>query len=82
MLPELKFTRSFMWQYDPHEVISKMRTRFKTAPYEHYSVLEIERYANQTEWLENTLVDKDSTIIDVENALYDIEQQIYLSEFL
>lgn len=63
-----------MWQYDPHGVITKMRTRVKLAPYAHYSVPEIERYANQTEWLENTLVDKDSTIVDVENALYDIEQ--------
>jgi len=51
-----------------------MRTKVKLAPYAHYSVLEVERYANQTEWLENTLFDNDSTIIDVENDLYDIEQ--------
>jgi len=74
MLKELKFAMIFMWQYDPHGVITKMRERVKLAPYVHYSGLGIERYAKQTKWLENTLVDKDSTTIDVEKTLYDIEQ--------
>lgn len=71
-----------MWQYDPQGVIKKMRTMVKLAHCAHYSLLEIERYANQAEWLENTLIDKASTIVDVENDLYDIEQQIDVSKFL
>ena len=39
------------------------------------SQLEIEKYSNQSEWLENTL-------IDVENNLIDMEKQIDTSSFL
>jgi len=39
-------------------------------------------YSNQSEWLENTLIDKDSTKVDVENILFDLERQLDESSFL
>lgn len=41
----------------------------------HESKPDIERYSNQSEWLENTL-------IDVENTILDVETQIDTSSFL
>ena len=44
------------------------------APYIHHQIPEIEKYENQLEWVENTLVDRDSTKVVVENALIDLEK--------
>ena len=50
--------------------------------YIHHPIPEIERYANQYEWLEKTLIDRDSTKVDVENTLFDLERQLDESSFL
>ena len=63
-----------MWKYDPHGVINKLRLKFKLAPFIHHHRLDIERFSNQSEWLENTLIDMDSTLVDVENTLIDVEK--------
>lgn len=46
-----------MWQYDPNVVIKKLRLKFKLIPFMHESKPDIEKYANQSDWLENTLID-------------------------
>jgi len=71
-----------MWRYEPQGFMSKIRQKVKLGPYIHHHIPEIERYANQSEWLENTLVDRDSTKVDVENTLIDIERQRDEKSFL
>ena len=51
----MKFKLSFTWSYDPWGIISKLRVENKTNPYVHTSRLEIEKYVNQSKWVENTL---------------------------
>lgn len=70
----MKFQRSFIWRYDNLEFITKKRKKVKLGPFIHHPILEIEGYANQIEWVENTLVDRDNTRVDVENALIDLEK--------
>ena len=53
----MKFSSSFKWQYDPLGVIKKLRLKFKLIPFMHESRVDIEKYANQSEWLEDTLID-------------------------
>ena len=53
----MKFSDSFKWQYDPLGVINKLRLKFNLSPFMHDSKLDIETFANQLEWLENTLMD-------------------------
>ena len=73
-LQRMKFQRSFVWRYDPLEFITKKRKKVKLGPFIHHPIPEIEAFANQTEWVENTLVDSDNTRVDVENALIDLEK--------
>jgi len=53
----MNFSNIFKWQYDPLGVINKLRLKFKLSPFMHEFKAEIEKYANQSEWLENTLMD-------------------------
>jgi len=71
-----------MWQYDPHGIINKLRIKFKLGPFIHHPRPDIERFANQSEWLENTLIEMDNTVVDVENTLNDLEKYIDTSSFL
>lgn len=75
MLQQMKLSKKFMWQYDPHGVINKLRLKVKLGPYIHHPRPEIEQFANQSKWLENTLIDIDITVMDVENTLIDLEKQ-------
>jgi hypothetical protein len=62
MLREMKFLTSFTWHYDPCGIISEMREKNKNVPYAHEPKPEIERFANQTEWEPDTLVDVEPTV--------------------
>jgi hypothetical protein len=53
----MKFHVSFIWHYDPCGIISEMRVKNKNVPYVHTPKPEIEKFANQTEWESNTLVE-------------------------
>ena len=64
------------------EFITKKRQKVKLGPFIHHPIPELEAYANQTEWVEGTLVDQDSTRVDVENALIDLEKQLDDISFL
>jgi hypothetical protein len=52
----MKFFLSFPWHYDPHGIISEMRVKNKNILYVHVSKPEIEKFANQTVWVPDTLV--------------------------
>ena len=45
-----------MWYYDPLGVISKLRVKCKLTPYVQEKKPDIEKYSNQSKWLENTLI--------------------------
>ena len=48
---------SFPWNYDPQGILSKLRVKCKLTPFIHESKPEIEKFANQIEWVENTLTE-------------------------
>ena len=54
---EFKFSPSFLWYYDPLCVIRKIKVKRKFTPYIHEKKSEIEKFSNQSEWLEKTLVE-------------------------
>ena len=58
-LSEYKFSKKFLWYYDPYGIIKKMRVKCKLTPYIHEKKPKIEKFSNQSEWLENTLVEDD-----------------------
>jgi hypothetical protein len=62
MLKEMKFFLSFPWHYDPCEIISEMRVRNKNIPYVHEFKPEIEKFANQTVWVPDTLVEMEQQV--------------------
>jgi hypothetical protein len=57
MLREMKFSMSFPWCYDPCGIILEMRVKNKNIPYVHEARPEVEKFANQTMWEPNTLVE-------------------------
>ena len=65
ILQQMNFNNSFMWQYERNGVINKLRLKFKLIPFIHEPRLDIERYDNQSEWLENNLIDVEKTLIDL-----------------
>jgi len=56
-LLEYRFAESFSWNYDPQGILSKMRVEYKLTPYIHEKNPEIEKYVNQTKWVEKTLIE-------------------------
>ena len=56
-LLEFKFEQSFLWNYDPQGILSKLRVKCKLTPFIHESKPEIEKFSNQIEWVENTLTE-------------------------
>ena len=57
LLKEMKFFMSFTWHYNPCRIISEMRIKNKNISYVHESRPEVEKFANQTGWEPNTLVE-------------------------
>jgi len=53
----MNFKKSFPWHYDPCGVIAEIGLRNKISPYAYVPKPEIEKFMNQTEWEENTLID-------------------------
>jgi hypothetical protein len=62
MLKEMKFFMSFPWHYDPCRIISEMWVKNKNIPYVHESKLEIEKFANQTVWVPDTLIEVEQQV--------------------
>ena len=82
ILQRLNLKQSFIWRYDPLDFICNRRQKNKIAPYIHHRIPEIEKYANQLEWVENTLEDRDSIEVAMENTLIDLEKQLDEGSFL
>jgi hypothetical protein len=57
LLKPMNFTRSFTWNYDPFGVISKLGVKQKRTPYAHVHKHKVEKYMNQIDWKENTLLE-------------------------
>jgi hypothetical protein len=68
MLREMKFFLSFPWHYDSCGIISEMRVRNKNILYVHESRPEIKKFANQTVWVPDTLVEMEQQV--------EVEQQV------
>ena len=75
-LQRLKLKQCFIWRYSPFDFIYNRRQKNKLSPYIHHRIPEIGKYANQLEWVENTLVDRDNIEVDVESALFDLERRL------
>jgi hypothetical protein len=71
MLKEMKFFMNFTWHYDPCGIILEMRVKNKNVSYAHESKLEIEKFANQTVWVPDTLMDVEQQV--------EVEQQVPLT---
>lgn len=65
----MKFSLSFTWSYDPYGIILKLIVENKITPYIHTSRPEIEKYANQLEWTENTLQEAEEQLFST-SSLY------------
>ena len=57
------------------EFITKKRQKVNLGPFMHHPIPKIEAYANQTKWVEGTLVDQDISRVDIENTPIDLERQ-------
>jgi hypothetical protein len=57
LLREMKFFTSFPWHYNPCGIISEMRVKNKNILYVHEARPKVEKFANQTVWEPNTLVE-------------------------
>jgi hypothetical protein len=55
LLKEMKFSTSFLWQYDSCGITTEMMSKNKSSPYVHEPKPEIEKFMNQIEWGVNTL---------------------------
>ena len=58
LLKQMNVTQSFIWNYNPFGVISKLRVKQKSTPYAYVHNPEVEKYMNQTDWQENTLLER------------------------
>ena len=67
ILKEMKFSLSFTWSYDPWGIIYKLRVEKLTTPYIHTSRPEIEKYANQSKWAENSLQEAKEQLFSTSN---------------
>jgi len=71
-----------MWTYDAYNFICNRRQKNKLSPYIHHRIFEIEQYANQSKWVEGTLIDHDSTKVVVDNVLMDLDKRIDEDSFV
>lgn len=54
-----RLKRRFWWvPYDPYGFINARRIKYRLASYEHCRIPDIEKYVNQDDWLEGTLVEE------------------------
>jgi len=58
ILRNFNLQTSFLWSpYDPNHFISLRRVRYRFDSYDHLKIPHVEKYANQLEWKEGTLVE-------------------------
>jgi len=71
----LKLKKSFWWvPYDPNSFISDRMVRNKLGAYMHHRIPEIEKFSNQDEWVEGTLIEELIEQENMEKAMKDLEK--------
>ena len=78
----MRLKQSFIWNYDPLDFICNRRQKNKLCPYIHHRIPEIEQYANQSEWVEGTLIGQDSTKVVLDNVLMDLNRRLDEDSFV
>lgn len=63
LLKSMNLQPSFTLSYDPFGVISALRFQLKATPYNHTPKLELEKFMNQEQWSEGTLLEADEQVI-------------------
>lgn len=63
ILKHMGFQPSFIWSYDPFNIISDLRVGIKTIPYNHTPRPNIEEFRNQEQWEENTLQEEEEHVL-------------------
>ena len=82
ILKSLQLKTSFYWApYDPNHFISLRRIKYRLATYDHFSIPQIEKYANQLEWREGTLVEDYSEEELAERAIKNLQKVVDLEYF-
>lgn len=77
-----KFQRTFCWvPYDPFGCISEKRIKNKSSPYIHHRIPDIEQYANQDEWVEETLVEEESEEDKMNKIMKELEKKYDLESY-
>ena len=78
----LRLKRIFWWvPYDPNGFINARRVKYRLAPYEHYIIPDIEKFANQDEWVEGTLVEQLTEEEKMEQTMKNLEKPLDLDYF-
>lgn len=79
---KLKLKLSFLWSpYDPEHFIRFRRVKNKLTGYVHHEIPEIEKYANQQEWVEGTLVEELTEEEIIETTIKNLEKLVDLESF-
>jgi len=82
ILKSFQLKTSFYWApYDPNHFISLRRIKYRLASYDHFSIPKIEKYANQQEWVEGTLVEDYSKEESAQKAIKKLEKAVDLEYF-
>jgi len=79
ILKSFQLKTSFYWApYDPNHFISLRIIKYRLASYDHFSIPQIEKYSNQQEWVEGTLVEDYSEEELAQKAIKKLEKAIDL----
>jgi len=79
---QLMLKQSFyLAPYDPEHFISYRKVKNKLTGYVHHKIHEIQKYANQQEWVEGTLVEETIEEERLEKAMKELEKTLDLDSF-
>lgn len=79
---QLMLKQSFYWApYDPKHFISYRKVKNKLIGYVHHKIREIQKYANQQEWVEGTLVEEITEEERLEKDMKELEKTLDLYSF-
>lgn len=79
---QLKLKKSFWWvPYDPNGFISERKVKNRLSTYKHCRIPEIEKFTNQDEWVEGTLIEELTEQKKMEQAMKNLEKNLDLDSF-
>lgn len=72
---KLRLKRTFLWvPYDPNGFINARKIKYMLSAYGHCKIPQIEQFANQDEWVEETLVEEFTQEEIMEQNVKDLER--------